>query len=337
MQASIFDGKTWQPCTPDLATSAMANNDLSWIDIRLDSATDASADAILSALKVDPATVRAALAPNAPVSFSLSGNEVFGTFWLADSQDEGIGHGQFTFDQHRLVTLRTSGDVAMEHVKSQMQARAELAIKQPSRVVGFVLQAMLETVAARLTKMNVDVGLLDMDIISTPNPSTEQTQQLIEFRQTFQPFAMRFPAYVVQIQAALIDPDTITEIDPAGVNELQSYSSLSQSTQTLADNLIGSIREAAQDLQGQISNWQGNRINQLTIVTILFLPITFLTGYFGMNFQWLDNGLESADAYILFGILLPVILLAGSAVWLLRRGFRLKMGTSKKVSGNSAE
>jgi Mg2+ and Co2+ transporter CorA len=323
MQANIFDGQTWQTCTPELAAQAMTNTDLSWVDIHLDSATDSSADQIITALGIDAPQFRTSLDPGSPVTFSLSGEKVNGTFWLSDDDDDGISPGRFTFDQHRLVTMRTSGDAALEQVKNQLQQRAALAVKQPSRVLGFVLQAMLETVAERLTSMTVDVGALDMDIISTPDPNAQQTAQLVAYRQTFQPFAMRFPSYVVQVQGSLIDPDTITEIDQAGVQELQSYSALAQSTASLAANLIDAIRNTAQDLQGQISNWQGNRINQLTIVTIVFLPITFLTGYFGMNFQWLDNGLESASAYLVFGIVLPLILLAGSAAWLARRGFRL--------------
>ncbi|MBU6151528.1 MAG: hypothetical protein KGR25_08770, partial [Chloroflexi bacterium] len=283
------------------------------------------ANAIMQVLGIDSAKVLAALQSGLGTDFSLSAQEITGTAWLAGDNDECPEQARFAFDARRLVTVRTGGDSAFAEVQNQLGTRAGLVINQPSRLLGFVLQAMQTTLQKTLTEMSVQVSLLDMEIITTTNPSSLQTAQLVGYRRSFQPFAMRFPAYVINVNGALVDPDTITVIDQAGVKELQSFATLALSTEDMIDNLVDAIKAAVQDLQGQVVSWQGVRINQLTVVTIIFLPITFLTGYFGMNFQWIENLIEGKTAFFALGVALPILLLAISAQWLARRGFRLRV------------
>lgn len=51
---------------------------------------------------------------------------------------------------------------------------------------------------------------------------------------------------------------------------------------------------------------QGNRLNEvatrLTLVATVFLPLTFVTGFFGQNFDWLVTHIESASAFFLLGV-----------------------------------
>jgi Mg2+ and Co2+ transporter CorA len=92
------------------------------------------------------------------------------------------------------------------------------------------------------------------------------------------------------------------------------------------DSAGSDIRSALQDYQGQVSAAQGNRINQLTLVSIIFLPITFMTGYFGMNFQWLVNSVDTFWSWAILGALLPIIAVILS-IWLLQRGgFKIGKG-----------
>jgi magnesium transporter len=68
-------------------------------------------------------------------------------------------------------------------------------------------------------------------------------------------------------------------------------------------------RDESQDALGQaaanISSRQGQFINILTVISAVFLPLTFLTGYFGMNFGVITMDLNKVWLYMLLGILLP--------------------------------
>jgi Mg2+ and Co2+ transporter CorA len=71
-----------------------------------------------------------------------------------------------------------------------------------------------------------------------------------------------------------------------------------------------------------ISAYQNETMRQLTAATILFLPMTFITGYYGMNLQNL-HGLDRDDAYF-WSIALPVIF--GTVLCLIWGGVGRKFG-----------
>ncbi len=64
--------------------------------------------------------------------------------------------------------------------------------------------------------------------------------------------------------------------------------------------------------QNKISVRQSATMEQLTILATVFLPLTFVTGFFGQNFAWLNTHVEGPVAFVAFGIgglLVPCLLL----------------------------
>jgi magnesium transporter len=89
------------------------------------------------------------------------------------------------------------------------------------------------------------------------------------------------------------------------------------------------INESLRDLVGGAQDTYlsvvNNRMNEimktLTIITVLFMPLTFLTGYFGMNFFGPHGNLDVWTTSPIFYITLAIILLTPFAmyIWMRRR------------------
>jgi magnesium transporter len=105
---------------------------------------------------------------------------------------------------------------------------------------------------------------------------------------------------------------------------------VSEATQPYLNNMVGTIERVLQDvlvdrdiLAGSLNNYMSlvaHKTNQvmgkLTVVSFIFLPLTFLCGVYGMNFDVIPE-LKWEHGYIYFWVTAGAVLLA--LVWFMKR------------------
>src|SRR5262249_30131841 len=84
--------------------------------------------------------------------------------------------------------------------------------------------------------------------------------------------------------------------------------------------------------QSEIAAQQNQVVKQLTLVATVFLPLAFITGFFGQNFGWLVRHLDSLAAFLVFGVGSLVVASAALYLWFLRGGY-IALGRRPARSG----
>lgn len=81
---------------------------------------------------------------------------------------------------------------------------------------------------------------------------------------------------------------------------------------TTIESLQDAARRAFASYSSLVAGEQNGVINRLAIVSVIFLPLSFLTGFFGMNFTFLTDKLETRDDFWFLAVGLQTAVLFGS-------------------------
>ena len=66
--------------------------------------------------------------------------------------------------------------------------------------------------------------------------------------------------------------------------------------------LVAGIDAASNSAANLIDLRVNETMYRLTVVATVFLPLTFLTGFFGMNFKWLIDRIDTLGAFLFLGV-----------------------------------
>ena len=90
-------------------------------------------------------------------------------------------------------------------------------------------------------------------------------------------------------------------------------------------DLVDNYRDLLSGVMDTHLSTVSNRLNvvmkQLTIIATAFLPLSFLTGFFGQNFAWLVRRIQGPAAFFGLGIGLEVVVVVVLVVFFKRRGW----------------
>ncbi|MFE7773125.1 CorA family divalent cation transporter [Streptomyces sp. NPDC057445] len=215
-----------------------------------------------------------------------------------------LGHVHVFVTERHLVTVHRGPIGVIESLIAQ------LPHERPSDAVAtlfLLLEEALESFHRSAVQALLEVEDLEDEMFQQRNP--QQVHRLSLLRRHA---ALLHHALLPYAEAA---DETLARRMMSGSvrEERQRLTREYQRNMRLALTSIESLQDAARrafaSYSSLVSGEQNGVINRLAIVSTIFLPLTFLTGFFGMNFSYMTNELESRSVFWLLAVGLQTVVL----------------------------
>ena len=237
-------------------------------------------------------------------------------YGAADAEDGGI-------ELEEIHALLSGGYIVTSHRRRCApleEARERLDAQSPRSeqfVVYRVLDGLTDSFFPILDRLDDRMETLDGEIFDRPRP--RQLEEITALRRDL----VRLRRVVTPQRDLLARGiDDILEIPGLEADSRNYFRDVYDHAIRISDQ-IDSYRDLLAGTRDAYLSVVSNRLNQitkqLTVVATVFLPLSFLVGFFGQNFKWLVTGIDSAAAFFALGIGSLVLSAIGLLVWF-RRG-----------------
>lgn len=243
-------------------------------------------------------------------------------FMVAFGVDPGTESGGPLLGEVHLIL---SGDYVVTIHRRRFAALDELRKRyseQPIRSEQFLIYRILDAVTSTfvpvLSRIDDDIDDLEQHVIDEASP--EDLRRIFSLKRDL--VAMRRVVTPMRDMFAR-NAERISELPRMQADDRLYFRDLYDGLIRIAD-LVDSYRDllsGATDMYlSTIANRQGEVNKQLTIIATIFLPLTFLTGFFGQNFQWLvTHVLETRWSFWVFGLGSLVVSAVGFYIFFKRK------------------
>jgi magnesium transporter len=216
-----------------------------------------------------------------------------------------------------LITIRREELPALDEQRDKIDGSV---VHSEQFLIYRVLDALTDSFFPLLSAMDDEIDDVEDAVIERPTDELLQRifalkRDLVSMRKVVTPQRDIFARSI----------DQLAELPGLQLDERDYFRDIYDHLIRISD-LIDSYRDllsGATDLYlSTVANRQNEVMKQLAIVATIFLPLTFITGFFGQNFAWLVRyGISSETQFWVFGIGGLLLSCVALAFWFRRKGW----------------
>jgi magnesium transporter len=185
-----------------------------------------------------------------------------------------------------LVTIHEHASPVLERLRGRIEATPEIARGKPQFLTYLVVDGVVDTTFEGLEKLDAAIDELEDDIVERAQADDLRRIYTLKHSVTGlrQLLGAQRDLFQRLITESLEDRELVTYYRDVYDHIIRQY----ETVDSLRDLLTG-----AMDVYlSTVSQRLNVTMKQLTVVASLFLPLSFLTGFYGMNFAYLTTVLE---------------------------------------------
>ena len=245
------------------------------------------------------------------------------TYFVAHGAGAGAGTAEvhLFYTPKRLVTVHRGCSSMFAEIDKRLSRHAPANVSPPAvSVLYLVIDTLVDSYFPVLADLDDRIDELEDSILRAPTEEQlgelfAMKRQLVGYRKVITPQRDMFARLLTGVNTL----PGMTEEDARYFRDL--YDHLIR-----ISDLIDSYRDLVSGAVDTHLSTVSNRLNivmkQLAIIATVFLPLSFLTGFFGQNFDLLINHvLNHTWAFWLFGIGTELAAVVGLLVMFRRRGW----------------
>ena len=267
---------------------------------------------IIHTNKLDDFLIKLLSEEDHPNKVILLENLLFVTTRVLITQDQKLDSEQMIFivSKDFLWSIQEKSGDYFNWIRERLESNKGIVRKKKADYLLFLLLESIIDIYQDTYLENAELSsdkLLSENIKPTPEFTSlveKRKQELFNFK-----------------KATLSLRDTIIKLEKmeiAGFN-VTYFSELKEQT----SNLVSNIDFELQELESKINlifSIQGHRLNEvmktLTILSVVFIPLTFLAGIYGMNFEYIPELKFKYSYFILLGIMVFISIIS---IWYFKR------------------
>jgi magnesium transporter len=222
-----------------------------------------------------------------------------------------------------VVTIRQDECAALDEVREELQQSPPPA---ESVVVARILNSLANTFDDLLDPLDEVLSSIEHQVFESggrAHVTRELRRDILEHRRSLFRKRRLVRRQRDYIERTISEIEDLPGLEPSQRHDLRDVSGQMIRVNDRVDDALDRLAAALDLLSSTVSNRLNAIMERLTVVATIFLPLTFLTGFFGMNFGWLVKEINTPLAFWGLGVVGVVGSGVGVAMWV---AYRLERG-----------